>query len=617
MCYITYFIPKLSSSDRSIFDSIGSNEIISSNTFYIFLFALFGVTEGVINRKFSNDKSGMLRLPILFDQLKRMKITFKSEVLFMKPIEKFRKGFRKLCSVFKLRKSLKERINPLEDNPLRRKFFFLITFWVSIHFIVYMHMISMANTNQNETIIESISNFFSKPDLRNSKNWEIIRIFYFLCICYMYVNISQIHYGKEIFKSLVVDLTVKESLSHTVSDLTPFFREIGVVMDFLANKSSLQLRHKLRFNDITYNIRTAKKQEQVRNNTSFGKPPVTFMKFIVGLIWFFLLVIILFGPLLPFTSIFNNNSPLFIKDASMQVHFADETKRTIGRIFETQTNSQNHDPEIQKREYNELVNQKFGAPIEKYNPETFEILTMNKQSETRPNLEDKFFSVLSTNSQEAIYNIIIKGSLVFKLTVVLKDDKLYEFQQEVKFSEGRSKEADELTNLLVSKCEAVNVKRTILIDKISQIFETERKDDKQFLRRPDLNSPISESYKYTKLSINCDCDSGRLSSSRKEKAVLNLQRRSRENHDRLLDHHLRDQELARLHREAYRTGDRGHLPVHHRVPVPRSQSHPRPLLRQTLRELVHANPRPRQNDVSARRDQLRPVRRRPPQVLTH
>lgn len=510
MCYISFFIPKLSGSDRGLFQSIGSNEIISSNTAYIFLFALFGVTEGVINRKFSNDKTGMIRLPILFDQLKRMKITFKSEVLFMKPIEKLRKGYRKLCSVFKLRKSLKDRINPLEDNPLRRKFYFLIAFWVLIHFIVYMHLISMSNTNQNENLLESISNFFSKSDLRSSTNWIIIRGFYMLCIGYMYVNISQIHYGKESFKSLVVDLNMKESLSHTVSDLTPFFREIGVVMDFLANKSSLQLRHKLRFNDIMYNIRTAKKQEEVRNNTTFGKPPVTFMKFIVGLIWFFLLVIILFGPLLPFTSIFNNNRPLFIKDASMQVHFADETKRTIGRIFETQTNIQNHDPAIQKDEYSTLVNQKYGAPIEKYNPETFEILTMNKQSETRPNLEDKFFSVLSSNSQEAIYNIIIKGSLVFKLTVVLKDDRLYEFQQEVKFADGRSKEADELTNLLMSKCEAVNVKRTILIDRISQVYETERKDDRQFLRRPDLFAPNSESYKYTKLSINCVCDSGRL-----------------------------------------------------------------------------------------------------------
>ena len=508
MCYITYFIPKLSGSDRSLFDSIGSNEIISSNTFYIFLFALFGVTEGVINRKFANDKSGIVRLPILFDQLKRMKITFKSEVLFMKPIEKLRKGFRKLCSVFKLRKSLKDRVNPLEDNPLRRKYFFLIVFWVSIHFIVYMHLISIANENQNESVIQSIINFFSKSDLRSSKNWTIIRIFYLLCICYIYVNISQIHYGKEIFKSLVVNLNLKESLSHTVSDITPFFREIGVVMDFLANKSSLQLRHKLRFNDITYNIRTAKKQEQTRNNTSFGKPPEIIMKLIVGLIWFFLIVIIIFGPLLPFTSIFNNNSPLFIKDASMQVHFADETKRTIGRIFETQTNSQNHNPGIQKDEYSKLVDMKHGAPIEKYNPETFEILTMNKQSETRPNLEDKFFSELSKNSHESIYNIISKGSLVFKLTVVLKDNKLYEYQQEIKFSEGRTKEADELTNLLTSKCEAVNVKRTILIDKISQIFETERKDDKQYLRRPDFFAPNSESFKYTKLSINCVCDPG-------------------------------------------------------------------------------------------------------------
>lgn len=523
MVYITYFIPYLSSTDGSIFQSIGHNEIYSSNTFYIFIFALGGVADGVINRKMSNDKSGLVRRPIIFDQLQRMKITFKSEVLFMKPIEKLRKAVKKIAAVFKLRNSLKVRKDPIEGNPLKRKYYFLVGYWIIVHLLVYMHLIYISTKDQNMNLIESIVSFFNNPNLRKNKEWAIIRIFYLLCICYMYVSISQIHYGKEAFSSLVVDMTLKENISNTLSDFTPFFREIGVVMDFLANKSSLQLRHKLRFNDVLYNIKDAKKQEIIRKQTSFGRMEPSFIKFVVGLVWFFLTVIILFGPLLPFTSIFNANKPIYIKDASMQVLFLDESGKSIGRLFETQTNVQTHDPSVITPLYHEYLSHRTSNSVDIQSMEVFELLTMSKQSETRSTLEDKFFSVLAEGNKEKIYNIISKGSLMFRLNVILKDNKSYHIEKKIPFSAGRSKEADELTNLLMSKCEAVNVKRTILIDKISQVYETYRKEDLQVLRRPTLDWGTSQNYFFTKLSINCVCDSGRPGVIRKKEAFLAVQ----------------------------------------------------------------------------------------------
>ena len=201
-----------------------------------------------------------------------------------------------------------------------------------------------------------------------------------------------------------------------VSDFTPFFREIGVVMDFLANSSSLQLRHKLVFNDTLYKILTAKTEVDSRKNSSFGHRSGILIKMVVGFVWALLAIIILFGPLLPFTSIFNKSEPQYIKDAQMQVVFADSTGKDIGRLFETQTNIQTHEESIITPYYLTFLNKKANT-IRTYDKNEFELMRMSKQSETRSTLEDRFFSLLETSTQDDIYKVIIRGSVIFRLQI--------------------------------------------------------------------------------------------------------------------------------------------------------------------------------------------------------
>jgi hypothetical protein len=191
-------------------------------------------------------------------------------------------------------------------------------------------------------------------------------------------------------------------------------------MDFLANKSSLDLRNKLTFNDVMYHFWTARKEEISRVTTGYGYRPGAGIKIGAVIVWGFLATIILFGPLLPFTSLFNLNESVYIKDASMKVFFRDQSGNDIGNVFETQINKQDHSTQRIAPVYQEFQNVKVvGSQAVKQ--DVFEILTMSKASETRATLDDRFSVERSIGDIERAQKIIVQGSLVFKLKVEVRE----------------------------------------------------------------------------------------------------------------------------------------------------------------------------------------------------
>lgn len=421
LIYVTIIIPVIDDPNSSIIAAISSDQILSTNTLFIFLFIIIGMADGVINRKFSNDKTGLMRKPVLYSQITSMNVTcYAQPNRFTQAVEKVRKGFRRLMSLMQLKKSNKSKDDHVADNPLKRKYNLMIGFWIVLHFLIYGRLVILSNRDQNKGSLEVLFSFFADPSMVRGREWALIRFFYFLCTIYVYLNISQIRYGQELFASDIEPMTLKNQLKHQITDLIPFYREVGVIMDFLANRSALQLTHKLTYNDALYNIKSAQIEEITRKESSFGTKPGIVQKIMVGLIWLLLASLIIFGPLLPFTSLFNGNDPVFIKDASMSVMFADETGQEIGRIFETQTNIQTYDSKVIAPYYEEF-NKAFSNTRFTFSENTFQLLTMSKLSETRPSLQDRFFALLSNPNanQSTIFNIVSKGSLVFRLNLLV------------------------------------------------------------------------------------------------------------------------------------------------------------------------------------------------------
>ena len=62
---------------------------------------------------------------------------------------------------------------------------------------------------------------------------------------------------------------------------------------------------------------------------------------------------------------------------------------------------------------------------------------------------------------------------------------------------------------MTSRCETVNVKRTLYIDRISLVYEIDKNDETMKLNRPAFEG-LAENYMYSKISLNCQCDQGEL-----------------------------------------------------------------------------------------------------------
>lgn len=305
----------------------------------------------------------------------------------------------------------------VNENPLSRKFFSLIIFWLLLHFLAYIHLVVLACQDPNKSSWGALIAFYGEdPEEVYSYPWNCLRVFYLLSLGYVYIGVSQIHYGQEIFNSCVLNWNWLSNLTHTISDVVPFYREIGVIMDFLANKSSLQLRHKLTFNDVMYHFWTARKEEISRATTGYGYRPGISIKVFALIVWGFLAAVILFGPLLPFASAFNLNETVYIKDASMMVFFRDQSGNNIGTVFETQINKQDSSPERIGPIFKEFQVNRVTSSIS-INQNTFEILSLSKSSESRATIDDRFSVERSIGDIDRTQKIIVQGSLVFQLKV--------------------------------------------------------------------------------------------------------------------------------------------------------------------------------------------------------
>ena len=435
LIYITVIIPTLPLDKTDILSSIQNNAIPSSNTLFIVIFAAIGIADGVINRKMSKDKAGLKRRPILFTELKKMKIDCTQKEESRNPFQKAQRALRKLTILLAIKKATKLP-DEIKENPLTRKFLSLGIFWVILHYMTYLHLVVLAKTDPNDGFWTAVMNFYNQSITTTNYAWITIRIFYLLSLCYVYVNISQIHYGQEIFNSCVMKWNMIHQVSHSVYDLIPFYREMGTLMDFLANRSSLQLRHKITINDITHYFWTARKEEVSRIMTGYGYRAGGVVKMSICLVWGILAAIIAFGPLLPFTSMFNFSYPVYIKDASMQVIYRDESGNDIGRIFKTQINIQNHDKNITEPYYKDY--QEVRKPnSQALTKNLFELLTLSKASETISTIDDRFLSVRIQSNIDEVTKSIAKGSLVFKLNVqVILYINIDERQQNIYFLRG-------------------------------------------------------------------------------------------------------------------------------------------------------------------------------------
>ena len=99
----------------------------------------------------------------------------------------------------------------------------------------------------------------------------MIRILYFFPMLYVFICSMQIHLGSRNLSSRVTSFSMLEKIGHNIKKKIPFGRELSIAMDYLSNKSALQFKHRLIYDDISITLRDAKFNEIARAKTGFGK----------------------------------------------------------------------------------------------------------------------------------------------------------------------------------------------------------------------------------------------------------------------------------------------------------------------------------------------------------
>lgn len=430
-----------------------------------------------------------------------MNLKLQTHNLFTHPIVKVRKAMRKLIGIVRWRKMITEDENTVRDNPLRRKFFLTIAFWIVLHLIILVIMIDHANEDSKLNVLNGLVCFFNPKTTQCRDDSELlkIRIMYVFPLLFVYVACLQIHFGKKMLWSRVTKFTVFEKIAHIIRSKIPFGRELGIAMDFLANRSALQFRHRLIYDDISLTLRTSKFNQISRMQNGFGKKTMKIQQIVVGIGWVFLFILMIFGPLIPFALGNNDKKPYEIKNGQILVYAQDKTKMDIGDLFHSKINYK-----IQNTTFREEVHYKLNNMEKKYfEHNQIKLLNLSTRSEYHQNVQDKFFAYRHKNDINGIIEELKGGGIVFELLIEMSNSITYKYSTKLEFGSINEESLKEMAMMIITDCKLINYRRTIYLDRIPLVLQMSENSKETNLYPPEVkNSSLLAS---SKLSLSSDC----------------------------------------------------------------------------------------------------------------
>lgn len=359
-----------------------------------------------------------------------MNIKPKTQNLFTHPVAKMRRATRRLIRIQKWKKlSEEENADTIRENPLRRKLFLSIIFWIILHIFIFVIMIQHANDDSKLNTVEGLVCFFNPRTSQCRDETELIkiRIMYAFPVIYVYISCLQIHYGKKMLWSRVTKFTLFEKIGHLIKRKIPFGRELGIAMDFLANRSALQFRHRLIYDDISLTLRSSKFDQISRMKNGYGKKRKKLEQFMVGIGWVILFILMIFGPLIPFAWGINEKKPFEINSGKISVFVEDKMGVNVGNLFYSKINYEVKDNTFRDSLYNKLSN------LEKFYVEKDQIkqLNMSTRSEIFQNIQDKFFTYRHKKDIKGVVNELLNGAIVFRLEVAVSIKNIFRLNKRI------------------------------------------------------------------------------------------------------------------------------------------------------------------------------------------
>lgn len=330
ICY-----PQINANSYKIWEAFSADEIQDDLFLPLIVIITFGCVQIYYMQRMSNDTAGMVGKKYFDNYLTKQKLSINNESILL-PIEKFRRVTKRIISIFKIFKPVEHDNQDYRENPMFKLYRVSVAFWAYLSYLLFYKVVLKSHFDQ--TIVEMTMKFIcffnvENKECHNSVAYLHVKILLLIFLIWMLVLVYQIKFGSQVWASSIIEFSPYNNIRFTIYGILPFLREIMVVLSFATNQTALGLTQWFAIEDIKHTMTKAKFLVKKRETEKFGEPMSSTMKIIFKFAVIIVALLIVVGPMLPFSSLVLRNDEYPILGASLKIDIVTNENYTLTRLF--------------------------------------------------------------------------------------------------------------------------------------------------------------------------------------------------------------------------------------------------------------------------------------------
>lgn len=288
----------------------------------------------------STDKVGLKTKPLFFDYIDQAILAKKKETIFERPIIKLRKVIKRVISIRRTFRPVENSKITSEflENPLFRLLICQILFWVYFNYLVYFRLVSKGHTSKLESNFLDMYKCFYQKDIKCHPRIQYFwtKVIQISGTFWMLMVMVQIKYGLPKWSTSIIEFNLFNKMKFFAKNFTPFIREIFVICNFAANKTSLPMMHWLTINDVIFLMTKAKFTQVSKEKQKFGVKQPWLVKTLISILTIFFFLLVVIGPLVPFSSVFHARDVHEIIGSQVLIGVRSNKNIDLGLLFKSE-----------------------------------------------------------------------------------------------------------------------------------------------------------------------------------------------------------------------------------------------------------------------------------------
>lgn len=453
ICY-----PRISASPYNIWEAFSSDEIKDDLFLPLTILISFGCVQIYYMQRLSNDTAGMVGKKYFDNYLKKQKLSVNNESILL-PIEKFRRVTKRIISIFKVFKPVVRDKLDYNANPMLKLYIVAITFWAYLSYLVYYRLIIKGHFDQTitETSSKYLCFFNSSKACHNGEAYLFIKALFLIFLMWMLVIVYQIKYGSQVWASSIIEFSPYNSLRFSIYGSLPFLREIMVVLSFATNKTALGLTQWFTIEDIKNTMTKAKFLIKNREKEKFGEAMGTGGKWIFRIAIIIVALLVVTGPMLPFSNLILINDEYPILGASTKIDIVTNRGLSLTRLFNTDLMLKTGTVTPEHTQWQFLTNTEIKNRTE---DNRLKFVRMSRYSQTY------YEYTANYELEQSITSLLTGGHIRIEIEFITEEEGKYTKIFKIPISGAH---AEEIKTVMETNCKSIRLNREMFLENIPMV----------------------------------------------------------------------------------------------------------------------------------------------------